>query len=172
LEFVPQLLAEAEMVMVGNGRLARGDLEPEPYPLYVRYASDVAPNMEVTINFGEAFLLQSWAVTPLDEQTVQVDLIWQKTADERLNQIAFLHLLNNEGLVTQVDAPPGGVYWFPHWWRQGQAVQEQRLLALSEPFDPAVHTIRVGLYDPVTLDRLPVIGDNGIVLGNEWQLAP
>jgi hypothetical protein len=81
-------------------------------------------------------------------------------------------LLSEEGLVTQADAPPGGVYWFPHWWQQGQAVHEQRFLILPQPFDPTVHTIRVGLYDPVTLDRLPVIGDNGDVLGEGWQLAP
>lgn len=172
LEFVPQLLADAGMVVVENGRLARGDLEPEPYPLYVRYASGVAPNVGPAINFDNAFLLQSWTVTPLDDQTVQVDLIWQKTGDALPNQIAFLHVLGEEGLVTQTDAPPGGDYWFPHWWRTNQAVHERRLLIFPEPFDPTRHTIRVGLYDPITLDRLPVIEDNGAVLSDGWQLVP
>ncbi len=172
LEFVPQLLADVDMVVVENGRLARGDLEPEPYPLYVRYASGAAPNAGPTINFDNAFLLQGWTVTPLDDQTVQVDLIWQKTGDALPNQIAFLHVLGDEGLVTQADAPPGGDYWFPHWWRANQAVHERRLLILPEPFDPTRHTIRVGLYDPITLDRLPVIEDNGAVLSDGWQLVP
>ncbi|MAU01339.1 MAG: hypothetical protein CL608_29715 [Anaerolineaceae bacterium] len=172
LEFVPRLLADAEMVVVRNGRLARGDLEPEPYPLYVRYVSGAVLDSAQPINFDNAFLLQSWAIILLDAQTLQVDLIWQKTTDDLPNQIAFLHLLNNEGLLTQADAPPGGIYWFPHWWQQGQVVHEQRNLTLPEPFDPAIHTIRVGLYDPATLDRLPVIRDNGTVLGDGWQLAP
>ena len=173
LEFVPELLAEQELVAVENGRLARGDLEPEPYPLYIRYASDAMPNSAAqSVNFGNAYRLRSWTVTQRDEQTVQVDLIWQKMTDEISNQIAFLHLLDGEGLLTQNDAPPGGPYWFPHWWREGQLVHEQRILQLSEPYDPARHTIRVGLYDPATLDRLPVIGENGILLDDGWRLEP
>lgn len=172
LEFVPQLLAEAEMVVVRNGRLARGDLELEPYPLYVRYASSTRPNEAAMVNFDNAFLLQSWAVTPLDDQTVQVDLIWEKTADSLPNQIAFLHLLGPDGLITQADAPPGGAYWFAHWWRHGQLVQERRLLTLNEPYDPALHTIQVGLYDPATLERLPVVGANGELPKDSWPLLP
>ena len=157
------------MVVVRNGRLARGDLEPEPYPLYVRYASSPRPVGGTAVHFGDAFLLQNWVVTPLDEQTVQVDLVWQKTADSLPNHIAFLHLLGPDGLITQADAPPGGAYWFPHWWRAGQLVQERRLLTLNEPYDPALHTIQVGLYDPATLERLPVILEENVV-GDSWPL--
>ncbi|WP_420629474.1 ArnT family glycosyltransferase [Candidatus Leptofilum sp.] len=172
LEFVPELLADAEMVVVGNGRLARGDLEPEPYPLYVRYASNTRPNATQTVQFGNEFQLHSWTIAPLDEQTVQVDLIWQKIGGGQSSQIAFLHLLGADGLITQADAPPGGAFWFPHWWRDNQLVHERRLLTLSEPYDPALHIIQVGLYDPVTLDRLPVLDDNGNLQKDSWQLAP
>ena len=169
LQFVPGLLAEAEMVVVGNGRLARGDLEAEAYPLHVRYASGTRPSAAQTVQFGEAFQLKSWVITPLDARTVQVDLVWQKMGDALPNQIAFLHLLGPDGLITQADAPPGGAYWFPHWWRADQLVQEQRLLTLAEPFDPALHTIQVGLYDPMTLERLLVFKDDDMV-GDSWQL--
>jgi 4-amino-4-deoxy-L-arabinose transferase-like glycosyltransferase len=172
LDFVPQLLVQAEMVGVETGRLARGDLELEPYPLYVRYASGLLLHVETAVQFGDAFSLQSWVVTPLDEQTVQVTLTWQKTSPALSNQIAFLHLLGPGGLITQADAPPGGPYWFPHWWQAGQAVQEVRLLTLPVPFDPAQHTIEVGLYDPATLARLPVIGGDGAVQGDKWFLTP
>ncbi|MFZ1396581.1 MAG: glycosyltransferase family 39 protein [Candidatus Promineifilaceae bacterium] len=172
LAFVPQILAEAERVVVQNGRLARGDLEPEPYPLYVRYASQ--PRLEATepVNFGDAFLLENWEMTLLNEQTVQVDLVWEKTAVGLPNQIAFLHLLGPDGLITQADAPPGGAYWFPHWWQEGQWVQERRILKLDAPFDPTLHTIQVGLYDPATLERLPVISTDGALKEDSWTLAP
>lgn len=172
LAFVPQILAEAERVVVQNGRLARGDLEPEPYPLYVRYASQ--PRLEATepVNFGDAFLLENWEMTLLNEQTVQVDLVWEKTAVGLPNPIAFLHLLGPDGLITQADAPPGGAYWFPHWWQEGQWVQERRILKLDAPFDPTLHTIQVGLYDPATLERLPVIGTDGALKEDSWTLAP
>lgn len=172
LEFVPQLLADAEVVAVENGRLARGDLELEPYPLYVRYTSEYAPDTRQVVTFGDAFRLQSWAVSLLEIQTLQIDLVWQKVEDRLPNQIAFVHLIGPEGLVTQVDAPPGGTYWFPHWWQQGQAVHEQRILTLPEPFDPSVHVIRVGLYDPITLDRLPITVDGLTVSGDSWRLVP
>lgn len=172
LEFVPPLLAEAEMVVVRNGRLARGDLEPEPYPLYVRYASAARPQTGAPVNFDNRFTLHSGTVTRLDEQTLQVDLVWQKNGADLPNQVAFLHLLDASGLVTQNDAPPGGSYWFAAWWQADQWVQEQRILHLPEPFDPARHTIRVGLYDPATLARLPVLGPAGENLGDGWQLVP
>ena len=172
LEFVPRMLAGQMMVTIENGRLARGDLESEAYPLYVRYAGESGSvTTDKTVNFVNAFLLHDWQVTQVDEQTLQVDLTWQKLGDELPNEVAFLHLLDANGVVTQTDAPPGGTYWFPHWWRTEQLVHEKRLLTLLEPFDTAVHTIRVGLYDPVTLDRLPVIDDNGDVLDDGWSLT-
>ena len=173
LEFVPVVMAGSEMVSVANGRLARGDLEPEPYPLYVRYASQPLPNLVTPpVNFGDTFLLYSWAVTPLANNAIQIDLIWQKMEDQLPNQIAFLHLLtDDDGLLTQADAPPGGAYWFPHWWQPGQLVHEQRVLQLTEPYDPARHLIRVGLYDPITLERALIVDENGTA-GDGWLLEP
>ncbi|MCP4420697.1 MAG: glycosyltransferase family 39 protein [Chloroflexi bacterium] len=173
LDFVPEMLAHGVGVVVENGRLARGDLEPEPYPLFMRYVSDPTPDPSPKfINFDDTLYLQNWAIEQLDEQTVQVKLTWQMKTAEPPTQIAFLHLLSAEGLLTQNDAPPGGPKWFPHWWQSGQTVQEQRILHLSQPYDPTVHTIRVGLYDPITLDHLPVIDDNGEALDDGWQLEP
>lgn len=172
LEFVPELLADAEMVVVRNGRLARGDLEPEPYPLYVRYASGTQPDTTQTVQFGNEFILQRGIITLVDEQTVQVDLVWQKIGIDQPGHIAFLHLFEEEQLITQADATPGGAYWFPHWWQPGQWVHEQRLLTLSERYDPALHTIQVGLYDPATLARLPIRVEGVEMSGDSWQLAP
>jgi Dolichyl-phosphate-mannose-protein mannosyltransferase len=173
LEFVPQMLSNQAGVVLENGRLARGDLEPEPYALFTRYASEPTPAPSPQfINFDDTFYLQSWAIRQLDEQTIQVDLTWQLKTAEPPTQTAFVHLLTADGLLTQNDAPPGGSNWFPHWWRPGQTVREQRILQLPEPYDPVRHTIRVGLYDPITLDNLPVIDDNGAVLDDGWQLTP
>jgi 4-amino-4-deoxy-L-arabinose transferase-like glycosyltransferase len=172
LAFVPQLLAGAEMVVVRNGHLARGDLELEPYPLYVRYASSTRPPTEAPVNFDNRFTLHSSTVTRLDEQTLQVDLVWQKNGDTLPDPVAFLHLLDASGLVTQNDAPPGGRHWLAHWWQADQWVHEQRILYLPDPWDPARYTLRVGLYDPATLERLPVIGPGGENLGDGWPLVP
>ncbi len=173
LEFVPRLFADQGVVMVENGRLARGDLEPEPYSLYTHYATATLPNTTAQpINFNNLIQLTAWKITPLDGQTVQVELTWQLKTAVMPTEIAFLHLLNAGELLTQSDAPPGGKNWFPHWWQSGQMVQEQRILQLPEPYDPALHTIRVGLYDPITLDLLPVIDNNGAILDDGWQLVP
>jgi 4-amino-4-deoxy-L-arabinose transferase-like glycosyltransferase len=173
LAFVPQMLAGQKLVVVENGRLARGDLEPEPYALYLHYTGLPQVSQSAAgINFDHAFLLHRWTVTPLDDQTVQVELVWQKISDDPLSQTAYLHLQTGEGLLAQVDAPPGGFFWQPNWWRPGQWVQEQRILTLPEPFDPARHTIRVGLYHPETLVRLPIIGPYGAILEDGWTLTP
>ena len=52
-------------------------------------------------------------------------------------------------------------------------VQEQRLLTLpDDDYDPAAYQIRAGLYDPLTLNRLPVLDENGTVLDDGWMLLP
>lgn len=173
LDFVPEMLADASVVSVQNGRQARGDLEPEPYTLYIRYSNDLKSlQARDSINFGDVFQLQGWDVQQLDAHTVRVDLLWQKTAVGTPNQIAFLHLLEGDTLLTQSDAPPGGAFWFSHWWQPGQAIHEQRTLHFVRPIELARHTIRVGLYDPATLERLPAVGADGTIWGDGWQLEP
>ncbi|MCB8949102.1 MAG: glycosyltransferase family 39 protein [Ardenticatenaceae bacterium] len=174
LEFVPRLLAEAAVVGVENGRLARGDLEPTAYPLYVHYATEEVPEAGQIVSFGGIFNLKSWAVTALAENQVQIDLFWQKTGDSLPNQIAFVHLIGPDGLITQLDAPPGGAYWFPHWWQDDQLVHEQRILILTAPlsFDPDSQVIRLGLYDPETQDRLPITVDGAAVPDDSLLLTP
>ena len=174
LEFVPRLLAEAAVVGVENGRLARGDLEPAAYPLYVHYATEEVPEAGQLVSFGGIFNLQSWAVTQLAENQVQIDLFWQKMGDSLPNQIAFVHLIGADGLITQSDAPPGGTYWFPHWWQDDQLVHEQRILTLPAglAFDPARQVIRLGLYDPETLDRLPITVDGAALSDDSLRLTP
>ena len=90
------------------------------------------------------------------------------------NQIAFVHLIGPDGLITQLDAPPGGAYWFPHWWQEDQLVHEQRILTLPAPlsFDPDSQVIRLGLYDPETLDRLPITVDGAALSDDSLLLVP
>jgi hypothetical protein len=174
LDFVPQALPAPARVAVDVGPLARNDLEPTAYPLYVRYAARPAPADPAppAARFGERLALQAAALTVHEERRLEVALIWE--ADTAVTQplTVFVHVVGPEGLLAQDDGPLAHGYWPPRWLRAGLSVQERRLIDLPEPFDPARHAVWIGLYDSVTLARLPARDASGAPLGDAWRWEP
>lgn len=154
-------VAPAATVSLSEGPLARGDLEPEAYPLYLRVG--VAPGAAAATradNFKDEFILSDAAVTALAPAALAVDLTWALPAGApppAALPTAFLQVVGPGGVVGQSDAPPGGGRWPVEWWEAGLQIRERRIVALSEPFDPAQHQIITGLYWPETGERLPVL---------------
>lgn len=172
LDFMATFLQPPARVSVAEGPPARGDLEPESYPLYVRY--HVVPGAvpeETAARFGDRLWLRSVAAA-VDEQTLHVDLQWETETAVSRRWVAFVHVLGPDGLVAQSDRPPAYGHWLPQWWQPGIVVQDARTLALPVPFDPAQHQIVVGLYDPATAERLPVFTPDGRPVGDSWPVVP
>jgi 4-amino-4-deoxy-L-arabinose transferase-like glycosyltransferase len=155
LDFLPPALRPPLLVAVESGPLARGDLEPEAYALYTRYTIETAPTAwPLAINFDQTlWLRQATATIPADDVIV-VALVWEGETAVTRPLVAFVHLIGPDGLVTQLDAPPGQGHWSSDWWQPGLVLHEQRSLHLPHPFDPAQHQIHVGLYDAGTDERL------------------
>lgn len=148
-------------VDLSEGPLARGDLEPEAYPLYLRVG--VAPNTAAAAradNFNNEFILSDAAVTRLSPSKLAVDLTWTLAPGaERPASLpaAFLQVVGPAVVIGQSDGPPGGGRWAATWWEPGLQIRERRIVALAEPFDPGQHQIITGLYWPETGERLPVL---------------
>lgn len=157
LAFVPQLFPPPVWVTVRTGPPARGDLEPAAYSLYVNYRSQPMPSSwPMTATFGETFWLRdSTAVLTAPDQ-LSVQLTWAAQTTVLPPLTAFVQVIGPDGVIGQLDLPPGGPLWVPTWWQPGVAVQETRVIPLSQPFDPTQHRVLVGLYDPATLERLMI----------------
>jgi hypothetical protein len=77
---------------------------------------------------------------------------------------AFVHLLDPEGRgVAQADGPPfRGLHPTDHWL-PGEQLSEVRQLQVPADTGPGRYRLEVGWYDPVTLERLPLL-DGGDAL--------
>jgi 4-amino-4-deoxy-L-arabinose transferase-like glycosyltransferase len=171
LNFVPQLITPPALVTVQEGSLARGDLEAEAYPLYIRYHAEPLPTMAgETVNFGDQVQLKQGTVTQFDDQTWPVDLYWEAETAVNPNLIAFVQLVDAAGIIAQQDLPPGAGLWLADWWRPGLVVHEQRILEMARPTDPTNHRLIIGIYDSTTGERLPVLAEDGEVLGDSWEM--
>lgn len=180
LSFVPGMITPPALVTLHTGELARGDLEETAYPLYVRYhIRPLAPGQMArwpeVVNFGNQLWLRQATAVLLDEQTLQVDLAWEGETAVSPHLTAFVQLIGPEGVLAQVDVPPGGSDgpvrpWQADWWRPGVVLQEQRTLELPQPYDPANHHLIVGVYDPVTAVRLPILDENENPVGDSWEI--
>ncbi len=173
--FVAAALPATARIWPQTGPLARGDLEPEPYPLYTRYDVDTAVSGEPIVIFGGTLaLLQAQAVWQTDGM-VRVALLWQAETAVVPPLTAFVHLAGAAGLVAQEDAPPGGLTagqanWPPGWWRPGLQLYEQRLLRMPTDFAAGPYELRVGVYDAAQ-NRLPVTLPDGRSAGDSWSLT-
>ena len=162
-------------VAVEPGPLARGDLEPQAYPLYTRYTiTPGTTGAPPAANFDNRFHLMAATVTQPAPDAVTIDLEWTTDAarptSEPLPQL-FIHVTGPEGMLAQHDGALGRGLWPVSGWRPLLRIAERHTLALTRPFDPATDTITAGLYDPTSGRRLPLT-DDGAPAGDAFVLPP
>jgi len=167
LDFLPGAVRPPARVAIEPGPLARGDLEPEPYALYTRY--DILPGpaeAPPAANFDDRYGLSAAATLDAPD-ALTVALEWTPGAahspDASPPQV-FIHVLGPEGMLAQHDGTIGGGLWPAANWQPLLRIDERHTLALSRPFQPAQDRIEIGLYDPATGQRLPLLGASGDVV--------
>ncbi|MHB1133170.1 MAG: hypothetical protein ACYC4L_12390 [Chloroflexota bacterium] len=101
-------------------------------------------------------LAQAKAALEPGQQQVRVDLVWRADATPGHDYTVFTHVYNAAGaLVAQADGwPVAGNYPTSHW-PAGEYILDVRLLSLKEPLPAGAYTVKVGLYDAKTMQRLP-----------------
>ncbi len=124
-----------------------------------------------TVLFQNGLAIRTWEAERVDDRLL-VKLDWEVTrlADRRYKQ--FVHLLAADGRrVAQGDAEPLG--GFPPFtaWPLGARVPDTLTLALPADTPAGTYSLVTGLYDPVSGERLPVIADTGVVLGDSAVLG-
>jgi len=121
--------------------------------------------------FGEAIALQGAHIMP-NEDGLRVTLWWETLAPLGGDYTVFVHLVDDEEqLVATGDGPPleGG---FPtRLWHPGDSLADEHVVLLPPDLPPAVYTVQVGWYDPITGTRLPAtrgeerLSDDAAIVG-------
>ncbi|HET6446333.1 MAG TPA: glycosyltransferase family 39 protein [candidate division Zixibacteria bacterium] len=167
---VASAIASPALVTVAEGNLAQGDLEPEPYPLYVRYLISDPAEGPILATFDNTIQLRVAEVTELSDGHLQIDLYWS-TADVIDESItSFVHLTEGDTLVAQSDSIPGSGYWPSQWWRPGMTLLDRHILELENDYIEDKQQIIIGLYNASTFEPLAVKDSNGIPIGETLKL--
>jgi len=120
---------------------------------------------KITGNFGYA---KSGTAQRRDGQ-VELALVWQAKTPVPRDYTVFAHVYNNQGqLVGQSDGWPANGNYPTSAWLPGEYVVEKRLIPLPPNLAPGAYTVKVGLYDAKTMERLvpsPDHGDSSFLAG-------
>jgi 4-amino-4-deoxy-L-arabinose transferase-like glycosyltransferase len=148
------------LVIIGEARLAA---DP-PAPADPQHRLDTA--------FADGILLRGYdqANTAVAGQPVDITLHWQATGTPSQPYTIFFQLLDpQQNYLLGADSPPLNGDYPTHFWRAGDHIRETRQLQLPAALPPGDYTIAVGLYDPATGARLPLLSPaSGDAL--TWQL--
>lgn len=121
--------------------------------------------------FGERIMLIDTAVSQTTGQDeIHVTLRWQASAAQDSPLTAFIHLYDHAGqLVAQHDGPPARNLVPFTAWQPGDVISDTHLLHLDTALSTGNYSLVVGLYDPLTGQRLNAsaaeafLQDNGYI---------
>jgi hypothetical protein len=96
-------------------------------------------------------------------------LYWRALGETKTSYTVFVHVVGPDGIIRgQWDSVPGGGTLPTTGWLKGEVVTDEYRVPMAKGAPPWQYTILVGMYDPVTGERLRVAGAGGrdfLVLG-------
>lgn len=129
----------------------------------------------VEANLGEQVTLESYS---LPEKSVgpggnlNLTLVWQPAGEIEANYKVFVHLVDDSGQpVAQRDSEPLGGSRPTTTWNVGETVTDRVGLLLPTDLLPGDYELLVGMYDPETLERLPLLDASGQMIGDSISLG-
>lgn len=151
----------------GNFRFSAFTLHPEARAAPMRPAG--LREDEVIIGGFAQFVGHD--VVGLDWQRgerMPLSLYWRPTgqAPAPLDYSIFVHLLDEQGtLLARWDGPPLAGKYPTRFWRPGESLLDYRLLPIPADLPPGPARLRIGIYEPISGERLPVTLD-GVPAGD------
>jgi hypothetical protein len=170
LEKTASAIASPALLDVTVGDMAKGDLDPEPYPLYVRYSIGDPLSWPILASFDNTIQLRFADLKEIEDGRLQVDLSWSTLEPIDASFTVFVHLMEGDDIVAQSDSVPGSGYWPSQWWKPGLVIQDSHILNIEKDFKRETQQITIGLYNTRTLEPLPMMDPNGNPIGEAWIL--
>jgi hypothetical protein len=111
------------------------------------------------------YALSPAAVRP--GETLRLTLFWQARQWIAQDYTVFVHLLDGQGKIwAQHDGPPQNGALPTSAWNPGELLRDEHLLTVDAQAPPGNYRLAIGLYDPATLQRLPVFDAQGRLVGD------
>lgn len=136
--------------------------------------SFTAPHMSQSLNtlFGQQIELVGYDLKH-EGGALKIDLAWKALRDIDANYKVFVHVFDpaTEKVVAQWDAMPRNNAYPTSRWVTGEIVTETLTISLSG-IRPGSYRLAIGLYDPLTSDRLPVKGSQEVDAANQRVILP
>ena len=128
--------------------------------------------------FGDAIRLAGYepgsqSLRPGEPLTLA--LYWQPVsgASQPKDATVFVHLLDKDEVVLAgQDSQPCQGTCPASTWRPGEVIRDEHRLTLPADMPPGDYLIEIGMYDPQTLERLPVSGSGDRLLLARYACQP
>lgn len=134
-------------------------------------AVSASPTMPI---FDRQVALVNWDLSwesAVPGGTLTGDLYWQALQPLEKNYTVFVQLLGPDGVLAQYDAEPQGGEYPTSFWDPQEIVPDHFSLSLPSQMPPGRYPLIVGLYEPATMQRLPVGNSNYVTL-TEVAISP
>jgi len=122
---------------------------------------EAAPQMSLEKRFESGIVLQGYDLAanelrPGDD--LRLTLYWSAENTPDVDAKVFLHLYDAQGeIVAQIDQRPFDDTRPPYTWLPGEQIVDLYQLPLPADLRPGTYELAIGLYDPVSGERLNVI---------------
>jgi 4-amino-4-deoxy-L-arabinose transferase-like glycosyltransferase len=135
------------------------------------------------LEFGDAIRLCGYDAEILEpglEEPVHVEpgsalrftLYWQATGELEAAYAVFVHLIDDHGKIySQVDSPPRGGDFPTDEWMPGDLILDPYSLVVPRDIPRGEYSLVVGMYDPTTAARLPIVGGALGRIGDQVAIA-
>jgi len=97
------------------------------------------------------------------ETSLNLTLYWQAVRRMAQDYKVFVHLSSDDTVVAQYDGMPRDWTYLTSWWDKDEIVADTITLDMSQ-LSPGQYGVTIGIYDPDTLERLPVVDQAGTSL--------
>jgi hypothetical protein len=105
-------------------------------------------------------------------EEIALTLFWRATAKIDKDYTVFVHLVDEEDVIlAQADGPPLNGQCPTTSWQTGEALVDERTLLLPPETIPGSYWLWIGLYDPLTSQRLVAGSPSGTVIDDRVLLT-
>ena len=100
-------------------------------------------------------------------ESLDLTLYWSPRGRPTHDYTVFVHLLDSSGqLRGQADSPPMAGKYPTSVWDAGEVIADSHTLSLAPDLPAGEYKIAIGLYDPETGQRVPIVDEDGQVSGD------
>lgn len=153
----PQESAIEQMLLTHNIRVFNENFEGQRLALFVQPPPAQAATFNPSLTLGQQIKLLQATYPPQTQSraALPVEFQWQAVAPIDHNYHVFIHLLNAEGRpVAQADGQPAQWTRPTSTWAGGETIIDRHALWIPGDAPAGAYTLRVGLYQPATGQRL------------------